>query len=117
MRFLRQILSEVQRRQLPKPYLVIDNHPVHRAFAVRELYQQFHVLFMPAYSSHLNSQETVWSIFKRRTAFHLQHVRQEIKTQAEFRRHVEEVLEQMKADYDPQRLCKAAREEYSKLLQ
>ena len=88
MEFLRLLRREVEQRQMPKPYLVIDNHPAHKAHAVRELYDRFHVLFLPAYSSFLNSQETVWGLFKRQAQVHLQHIRPEIKTQIEFKRHI-----------------------------
>ena len=71
-----------------KPYLIIDNHPVHKAYVVRELYQHFHVLFLPSYSSHLSSQETVWSLLKRELQIQLQTQRHEIKTMVEFKRHV-----------------------------
>ena len=54
MEFLRLIKRQVEERQLAKPYLILDNHPVHKAYAVRELYVNFHIIFLPAYSSHLN---------------------------------------------------------------
>ena len=116
MRFLRQLLARVQQMQLPKPYLVIDNHPVHRAYAVRELYKQFHILFTPAYSSYLNSQETIWAILKRRLTLHFQHISAEIKKQSELCRQVNAVLSQMQQDYSPNKLVHAARDEYEKLL-
>ena len=47
-----------------KPFLVIDNLTAHRAEAMKEYYERFKVLFLPAYSSTMNCQEACWSIVK-----------------------------------------------------
>jgi len=50
--------------------LVCDNHGSHRSYYVRDYlrYRQVQVLFMPAYSSPLNSCEFVWGLVKRKFA-------------------------------------------------
>ena len=64
MKFLRILINHIQSRQMSKPYLILDNHPVHKAYAVRELYQHFFIMFLPSYSSHLNGIESCWNCFK-----------------------------------------------------
>lgn len=61
--------------------LVIDSHPVHRAYNVRSYYDGFKVLSTPAYSSFFNSQETVWSVLKRELFQHFARFDQDFKKQ------------------------------------
>ena len=97
---------------MQKPYLIIDNHPAHKSYAVRDLYKNFHILFTPAYSSFLNPQETVWSILKRELAISYQQRRRDIKSQDELVKHVDKVLRKVQKNHKPTRLVFAAREEF-----
>ena len=66
MDFLAELKKQKDKQYITDPVtLVIDSHPVHRAYNVRHNYDGFKVLFTPAYSSFFNPQETVWSVLKR----------------------------------------------------
>ena len=55
-KFLIRLKKKLQPLHLSrKPTLILDNHSVHCAHAVRQHYTGFSTLFTPAYSSFLNS--------------------------------------------------------------
>ena len=80
--FLRELKDRVDRSYRSfKPYLIIDNHPVHHSYAVRDAYEGFHVLFLPPYSSFFNSQESVFSVMKAELHKHFARMQGEVLTQ------------------------------------
>ena len=56
LEFLTRLSEKVQALNLScKPYLVMDNHLAHHARVLDDVYENFHKLWLPSYSSFLNS--------------------------------------------------------------
>ena len=97
-------------------YLVLDNHPVHRAFGVRTAYDGFKTLFLPAYSSHLSGVESLWSVFKQEFSKVINRIPLELTKQS-FKAEVEKLCRKIQRERDGRVYFMAAREDLSKALQ
>lgn len=63
--FLKRLIHDAE-----KPiYLIVDNHPVHRSYKVRDFVQstkgKLKLFFLPPYSPELNPDEQVWANLKK----------------------------------------------------
>ena len=65
--FLKKVKASLRNPNGAKPYLVLDNHPAHKAKSCRTyLEEHFIPLWMPAGTPQFNSIESLWSPFKGR---------------------------------------------------
>lgn len=66
--FLKRLLHNAER----PVYVIVDNHPVHRSYAVREFVAstegRLKLFFLPPYSPELNPDELVWANLKKHLA-------------------------------------------------
>ena len=115
--FLIELKKKIQPLHLSrKPTLVLDHHSVHHAHAVRRHYDGFSTLFTPAYSSFLNSQETVWAALKVSLSQHFARLPYEVTTQLALIEEVEAVLKSFKASHSCKDFVNSVREEFEKLI-
>lgn len=119
--FLIYLKGQVQQQyRRSKPTLVLDNLACHKSESVAKHYDAFHVLFLPAYSSQMNSQETVWSVLKKMLSKYFARLPIDIKRGAgfksEFKSHIETVLSQMRSEYSPDDFMLAIRRDLEEHL-
>ena len=70
--FVRKIKAYHDEHYIEGPIvLVLDNHRVHLAKAVRKAYQGFKLLFLPPYASYMSGVERLWAIYKREFGKHV----------------------------------------------
>lgn len=77
--FLKRLLYRAER----PVYVIVDNHPVHRSYKVREFVEQtdgkLKLFFLPSYSPELNPDELVWASLKRNVSRKRPKDRKELK--------------------------------------
>ena len=73
-------------------------------------------MFLPVYSSVMNSQETVWSIVRRELFKHFARHSSEIQSQLVLEAEIDLVLHQIANKYTSETLFMAAREDIERCL-
>ena len=116
--FFLRLLERISELNLNcKPYLVLDNHRAHRARNLADIWPHFHRMYLPTYSSELNSVETVWSVLKDYLNKYFARLESEIYNQEELEEEVEMIMDEWALTANPQSFMFAARKDWLKVLE
>ena len=115
--FLEKLIDQIEAKNLGcKPYLVMDNHPAHRANALKDHLQHFHPMWLPGYSSFLNSQETVWSALKPYLNRHFARSDHDFSDQGELEDEVQMIAEEWALTANTPAFFCAARSDWLRVI-